>query len=163
MFDSSGNLYVANTQSNTVAEYAAGSTVASFTYSTGLSQPTALAIDASGNLYVANNGNDTVLEFAPGRTTPTASYFVPAEVLALAFDPAGNLYVAELSNNEVLKFAPGSTTASTTYMIGINEPVSRLRLCRRPVRCERSQQYGDQIPGREHLGHCHAHRTASPV
>ena len=52
-FDSSGNLYVANQDGNTVSKFAPGSTTASATL-TGLNRPDALAFDSSGNLYVAN-------------------------------------------------------------------------------------------------------------
>ena len=54
-FDASGNLYVANTDTNTVSEFTPGSTTPTATL-TGLDAPDALAFDASGNLYVANDG-----------------------------------------------------------------------------------------------------------
>ena len=111
--DSSGNLYIANSDSNTVSKVLAGAITASATLS-GLSQPTALAFDSSGNLYVANFGNNTVSRFAPGATTAGATLGGLSGPTALAFDGKGNLYVASYNNNTVSEFAPGATAASMT-------------------------------------------------
>ena len=95
VFDSSGNLYVANQGNNTVSKFAPGSTTASATYSAGLSGPGALAFDAGGNLYVANDFAGTVSKFAPGSTTASATYTAGVSGPdALAIDVSGNLYVA---------------------------------------------------------------------
>lgn len=103
-FDSSGNLYVANTQNSTVTKFLAGSTVASATYSAGLKYPHAVAIDTSGNLYVANYGNSTVVEFPLGSTTASAVYSAGvSSPVALTFDSAGNLYVVSQASNRVSK------------------------------------------------------------
>jgi DNA-binding beta-propeller fold protein YncE len=52
-FDSSGNLYVAN--SSTITEYEAGTETLISTISQDVSAPSALAFDASGNLYALND------------------------------------------------------------------------------------------------------------
>ena len=144
-FDSSGNLYVANQNSNTVSKFAPGSTTASATYSAGLDEPDALAFDSSGNLYVANQRNNTVSKFAPGSTTASATYSAGlSDPQALAFDSSGNLYVANYAGNTVSEFAPGSTTPGATYSAGLSAPNAlAIRLQRQPVRGQRF--YGQQV------------------
>ena len=74
-----GYIYVANSTSSTVSEFAPGTTNATPTatisnFSTGLYDPDALAPDSSGNLYVANYRGNSVSEFAPGDpSAPTTS------------------------------------------------------------------------------------------
>jgi sugar lactone lactonase YvrE len=108
-FDSSGNLYVANSGggaqgSPTIEEFTRSGTGSVFA-SAGLSFPTALAFDNSGNLFVANAGNNTIEEF---NSSGTGSVFATAASGldypgGLAFDNAGNLYAANY-NNTILKF-----------------------------------------------------------
>jgi Concanavalin A-like lectin/glucanases superfamily/NHL repeat len=91
VFDSSGNLYVADFNNNRVLYYAAGSTTATRVYGQGgsfttgtansggitantLSRPTGLVLDSSGNLYIADNANNRVLYYAAGSTTATRVY-----------------------------------------------------------------------------------------
>jgi DNA-binding beta-propeller fold protein YncE len=118
--DSSGNLYVANQYSDTVSEFAAGSTTPTATLS-GLNDPDALACDAKGNLYVANWNNNTVSEFAPGSTTPSDTLAGLSGPIALACDAKGDLYVVNAGNNTVSEFAPGSTTPTATFT-GLSGP-----------------------------------------
>ena len=103
-FDASGNLWVANTNANTVVKFTAGQLLASgsptpaVTLSgTGgsLNSPSGLALDASGDLWVANAGAGTVVEFGASQLAATGA---PAPVVTisgsalsgphgLAFDP----------------------------------------------------------------------------
>jgi sugar lactone lactonase YvrE len=80
-FDSSGNLWVADTNNNRVVEYDAPfsdgmqasavlgqgtfSSKASATTQTGMRGPTEVAFNQAGDLWVADSLNDRVLEFAP--------------------------------------------------------------------------------------------------
>ena len=111
---------MANGATNTVSEFAPGSTTPTATL-TGLDYPDALAFDSSGNLYVANGATNTVSEFAPGSTTPTATLTGLNEPHALAFDSSGNLYVANEGSSTVSEFAPGSTTP-TAVLFGLDYP-----------------------------------------
>ena len=89
--DSSGNLYVADTDNSRVLFYPAGSTTATQVYGQGgsfttntannggvsansLSAPSEVALDSNGNLYVADTGNARVLFYPAGSTTATAVY-----------------------------------------------------------------------------------------
>ena len=90
-FDSSGNLYVADSYNNRVLFYPAGSTTATRVYGQGgsftsytqnnggvsansLDYPYGVALDSSGNLYVADNRNSRVLFYPAGSTTATQVY-----------------------------------------------------------------------------------------
>ncbi|HTK10251.1 MAG TPA: NHL repeat-containing protein [Ktedonobacteraceae bacterium] len=89
--DSSGNLYVADTNNNRVLFFLAGSTTATGVYgqggnfnssnvnhgsldAMGFDHPSDLVLDSSSNLYVADPGNNRVLYFPSGTTTATRVY-----------------------------------------------------------------------------------------
>jgi hypothetical protein len=131
--DSKGNVYVCSTGidggEGTVAVFAPDSDSTPIRVlqgsSTGLLDPTAIAIDAKDDLYVGTGG--PVEEFAPGATgdvvpTPiaaTSSCPTPGETMGVAFDPAGRTYFAcggedaeieVVSNGTVVRSLGGPTT-----------------------------------------------------
>ena len=92
-FDSSGNLYVAESGQNIVQKITP--TGSRSTFASGLSTPQGLAFDSSGNLYVANGASNTIVKVTPGGSS---SVFATDAALGhssrgLAFDSSGNLYV----------------------------------------------------------------------
>ena len=117
--DAAGNLYVANTDNNTVSELnPAGQVIATLS---GFNGPFGLAVDSAGNLYVANAGGDTVSELNPGgQVIATVSGFSgPA---GLAFDSAGNLYVVNSTAGTVSKVTLTPTPVVSTFASGFVEP-----------------------------------------
>jgi sugar lactone lactonase YvrE len=123
-FDSAGNLYVANDDSNTIEKFTPGG-VGSVFASTGLNSPQGLAFDSAGNLYVTNF-NNYIEKFTPNGV---GSFFASTgldDPVGLAVDSAGNLYVASSFNFTIEKFTPngvGSVLANTTnvpYSVAFN-------------------------------------------
>jgi sugar lactone lactonase YvrE len=114
--DQSGDLYVADEYSGTVAEVQLNGDVYldPVTVLQGLSWPSGLAVDAQGNLYITEDGNtnDVIKETAastPAGTVYTRSV-IPASGLGvpagIAVDPIGNVYIADSANNRILKETP---------------------------------------------------------
>jgi secreted PhoX family phosphatase len=125
-FDSSGDLWVANDNANTVVELkprqlVTGAPTPAVTVSSALSGsldgPADLAFDASGDLWVANYNSDTVVEYSPGRLATGPQ--VPNETISsgpsnsrdgpdgLAFEPSGDLWVVNFNNNTAVEYALG--------------------------------------------------------
>ena len=111
-FDTSGNLYVANADNNTVSRVTPGGDVS--TFASGFSRPVGLAFDTNGNLYVANIILGTVSKVTPaGSVSEFASGFFNPTGLAFNF---GNLYVASQDNNSV--YIVQSTGTVISFVIG---------------------------------------------
>jgi hypothetical protein len=109
--DSFGNLFVNNTFTNTVTEYAppyTGSPIA--TIATGIRFCTAMIVDGAGNLFLGGGSN--VLIYAPPYTSPPTSITNGASSPAgLALDGASDLFVTNNANNTVTEYAPPYTGA----------------------------------------------------
>jgi sugar lactone lactonase YvrE len=123
--DGSGEIYVANTDTNSIVGFPAGSSgnvtpnIVIAGSNTGLASPIGLAIDASGNLFVANcgqcnygpPGQNSVEEFAAGsngNVTPARKIAGNKAELGylnqIAVDRQGEIYVANETANAVLVF-----------------------------------------------------------
>jgi len=116
-FDAAGNLYAANSLSNTIERFTPGG-VGSVFASAGLSYPVGLAFDAAGNLYVANEVSNTIEKFTPGGVGSVFASTGLNGPAGLAFDKAGNLYVANNATDTIERFTPngvGSIFASTGF------------------------------------------------
>lgn len=128
--DSSGNVYVADTDNHTIRKVTPAGVVTTFAGATGLSGgndgtgasarfegPRGLAVDASGNLYVADWGNSTIRKVTPGGVVSTlaglagewgdangtgtaARFRGPSSV---AVDPNGTVYVTDSFNHTIRK------------------------------------------------------------
>lgn len=152
--DSAGNLYVADTDNDTIRKIAPTgtnwvvSTIAGQVGGTGfndgtnldaqLNNPFGISTDGAGNLYVADTDNDTIRKMTPSGTnwvtttlagvagstgnadgTGTNVLFNLPE--GIAADSAGNLYVADTSNNTIRK---GSIAAVPNLSVGSAAPGS---------------------------------------
>lgn len=111
-FDSSGNLYIADTYNHVIREVSggtintiAGTGAAGFTGDGGpatsaeLNGPMGIAVDAAGNVYIADTGNAAIREISNGVITTIVKIQAPgvtqpASPSALALDASGNLYIA---------------------------------------------------------------------
>ena len=129
--DPSGNLFIADSASNTVREVAASTGIIKNALASSLNHPAAVALDPSGNLYVLDQATSTVRRMSPstGSAAMVAGSAVgnpgyagdkgPATSAQLnrpsgiAFDQTGNLYIADTDNNRVREVA-ASTGVITT-------------------------------------------------
>jgi hypothetical protein len=117
VFDSSGNLYIANFNGGTVVKITPNGSVS--TFATGFTTPIGLAFDKSGDLFVSDpnatprgiyeissTGNRTLFY---GGNLPDGNIFDPR---GLAFDANGDLFAAVFSDSKVFEFAPNGTIIS---------------------------------------------------
>jgi hypothetical protein len=131
--DSSENLYVANlgfagAAGPSVSEYARGSLIPSFTYTTGLTGPRDVAVDAQGVVYVLNeygkpaNQPGNVVEFLPHLNVPirTLSYSGFDDLLGLTIDGRRNVFVS--SEGSVIRFPRGSGPGADMGLKDISDP-----------------------------------------
>lgn len=131
--DSAGNLYVADTNNNTVRQIAIGGIVSTIA-GTGVSgfadgaqnlarfsQPGDVAVDSTGAIYVADSGNNRIRKIAGGNVSTVAgtgeqgssdgpaleaTFNCPTGV---EVDDAGCLYIADSGGNRIRKLGPSGT------------------------------------------------------
>ena len=117
---SGGTVYAGDYFSGTVYSYDpadASATLAPFI--TGLSGPTALALNAegtlAGDLFVANTTGSDILVYNPlGGLVSTFTGFTSPE--GLAFDKAGDLYVSDAGADTVEKIPAASLTTGSSHV-----------------------------------------------
>jgi trimeric autotransporter adhesin len=134
--DPSGNVYIADTNNNSIRRVASNgviSTVAGSGFSGGAAPgsgsnqfygPRGMASDSSGDIYIADTQNSRVVELlgsggfvtVAGNETPgysgdggPATSAELANPSAVAVDHSGNLYIADFSNNRIRKVSPSGT------------------------------------------------------
>ncbi len=129
--DSQGNLYVASVgrlftthynRSPSIAMYAPRHKSPTVRITSGVAQPSTVALDESQNVYVANHG--FVTEYAP-QLGSVIRYINIRAPLAFAFDASGNLYVGNNGRDrksDVEVYAPGQTNPFETITEGVNQP-----------------------------------------
>ena len=127
VFDSMGDLWVANNGADSVVEFtasqlaASGSPAPNVTITSdggtpaSLSGPAGLAFDSSGDLWVANDSNESLVEYTPsqlttGSPTPAATILNNngslEDVTEIAFDGAGDLWTANYGSSQLSEFTP---------------------------------------------------------
>ena len=130
--DTSGNLYIADTDNNRIRKVAGGTITtvagnAGFTFggdnvaatSTSLYAPFGVALDAAGNLYIADTDNYRLRKVSGGIITTLAGGGTPVgqngpalnaqleSPMGIAVDPSGNLYIADLIASRVYEVSNG--------------------------------------------------------
>ena len=118
--DSSGNVYVADTNNNRIQKFDSSSTFITAWGSSGsangsFSYPYGVSVDSSGNVYVADMFNNRIQKFDSSGTfitawgssgSATGSFDGP---FGVSVDSSGNVYVADSGNNRIQKFAQSSS------------------------------------------------------
>ncbi len=122
-FDSSGDLFVANSANNFtgqgyITEFKPGQN--GTTFAAGIT-PSGLVTDSAGDVYVADYRSGNILEYGPGGGSPTTYAAGFANPETLAFDNSGDLfvgagygsgngYITEIKQNKTqVPFASGLT------------------------------------------------------
>jgi sugar lactone lactonase YvrE len=138
-YDSTGNLFIADTNNHVIREVVkatgniatvAGTGIAGFSGDGGaataaqLDTPTGIAVDASGNLYIADSHNQRIRKVSGGNITTVAGNgtagfagdgaAATAAELSLpsgvAVDASGNVYIADTDNQRIRIIAAGTIT-----------------------------------------------------
>ena len=138
--DAGGNVYVGDSNNNTIRKISPGGVVTTLAGVAGLSgiadgtgsaarfnYPSGLAVDGAGNIYVADHGSSSIRKITSGGTVTTlagsggvsgntdgaasaARFDHPA---AVAVDAAGNVYVIDTSNQTVRVISGASGNVTT--------------------------------------------------
>src|ERR1035437_10021191 len=138
VFDSAGNLYIADTANHRIRKVSggmitsvAGNGEGGFRVGDGvpatsasLTFPEGVAVDPAGNLYIADAGNYRIRKVSGGTITtvagngtrgysgdggPATSASLGA-FLGVALDSTGNLYIADVESNRIRKVSSGTIT-----------------------------------------------------
>lgn len=110
VFDGSGDLFVANSGSNQVTEYAppyAGGPAAAFT---GVAAPDLLTTDSNGDVAVAGSTGTTLHVYLHGAFGSPVSATLPAKPSALAFDSQNRLWILYPTLNAAGRYPGGGAT-----------------------------------------------------
>jgi sugar lactone lactonase YvrE len=138
--DSSGNLYVSDSNNNQIRLITPAGVVSTFAGSGAIgsangigtaasfSHPTGIAVDSSGNVYVADTNNHLIRKITSAGLVSTlagtgvighadgassvATFYYPTGV---AVDSSGSVYVSDTNNNEVRKI---SSTGAVSTLAG---------------------------------------------
>jgi sugar lactone lactonase YvrE len=145
--DAAGNVYVADTDNETIRKVTpAGlvTTLAGLAGSSGSTNatgsaarfysPGGVAVDAVGNIYVADTDNNTIRKVTPagvvttlagcdtcnaGSTDGTGSAALFDYPYGVAVDGSGNVYVADGNNNTIRKVTPAGVVTTLAGLAGI--------------------------------------------
>ncbi len=114
--DGLGNVYIADTNNNRIAEEvnSPGGYAQTFPF-TGLNGPFAVAVDGAGNVYIGNGGQLLKETYSGGNYTSTTLDSGLGNIISLAVDGSGNLYVADAGTSALYKetYSGGSYARST--------------------------------------------------
>jgi sugar lactone lactonase YvrE len=124
-FDPSGNLWVADSNNNTVTEYVPGTDTVIATISAGLLNPGGLAFDASGNVWVsqASSGGEITEYKSPLNGASVAATIGPIQAAGLAFDANGSLWAADAGNVRIVQYLPTNLVSpNATISSGLVAP-----------------------------------------
>jgi len=117
--DSSGDVFVADTNNDRVVELTALGAQKVLGFS-GLEQPTAVAVGSSGSVYVTDGGDDEVWELT-GGTQQELAFNGLHYPTAVAVDAAGDVYVVDHDNHRVVELPIGGPQKTLDFT-GLVDP-----------------------------------------
>ena len=145
--DGAGNLYVADSNNQTIRKITTAGIVSTVAGSAGVfgsndgkgvaaqfSSPQGVAVDKTGNLYVTDTNNQTVRKISPAGVVTTlagtagntgsadgnggdAQFDLPS---GIAVDGSGNVYVADSNNQTIRKITPDGMVTTLAGSAGIH-------------------------------------------
>jgi len=144
--DTSGNLYLADTDNHTIRKIVATTgVVTTFAGQAGtagsangtgtaaqFNYPSDVALDSAGNLYVADAGNQIIRKITPAGVVTTLAGLTGIPGTAdgagtvarfntpegVAVDGSGNVYVADTNNHTIRKITPAGTVSTLAGLAG---------------------------------------------
>jgi sugar lactone lactonase YvrE len=127
--DGAGNIFVADSSTGTVTEFASGSTTGTVVAS-GLNHPQGLAVDGAGDLFIADTGNNQIVEVpvvngalnTAGKTAVASGLSTP---LGLATDLNGDLLIANSGAGNVLEVANEGGVVGTEPVFAVGSGFSK--------------------------------------
>jgi hypothetical protein len=87
----------------------------------GLSAPTAAAVDASGNVWITNSGNNSVTELSHAGAPQSGAGFTAGALnvpSAIAIDTVGNAWIANSGNSTLTELTSSGTNATNSPFSG---------------------------------------------
>ncbi len=136
--DSSGNVYIADSNNNLIRKISSGGVVTTLAGQAGVTgatnatgtaasfnHPSGVAVDSSGNVYVADDGNNLIRKITTGgvvttlagsgstgstNATGTAASF--NQPYGVAVDSSGNVYVADFLNSLIRAITSGGVVST---------------------------------------------------
>jgi sugar lactone lactonase YvrE len=148
--DGAGNLFVADSQNNTIRRIDPSGVVTTIAGTAGqagaadgagslalFNNPLGVAVDGAGNVYVADSNNDTIRRITPDGNVSTfagiagqagsadgmgsgAQFAYPQGV---ALDGNGNLYVADGGNSAIRRITPAGAVTTLAGTVGISNSI----------------------------------------
>jgi len=121
--DSIGNVYIADTGHNAIAEWNAATQQLTSLVSSGLSAPAGVAVDGAGNVYIADTGHNALKEW--NVFTQQVATLVSTGLsrpLGLAVDTSGNVYIADSLNNAIEEWNAATQQMNPLVPGGLNNP-----------------------------------------